>query len=64
MTLIEKLKQIPDPRQIKGCCYPLCRILFLSLLGLLCGYPGESAMASSTQLYDQLFGFLRQYCRA
>lgn len=45
MTLIEQLKQIPDPRQIKGRRHPLWMILFLSLLGFLCGYSGYRPLA-------------------
>ncbi|MBC7823016.1 MAG: transposase family protein [Candidatus Parcubacteria bacterium] len=45
MTLIEQLKQIPDPRKIKGRRHPWRMILFLSLLGFLCGYRGYRPLA-------------------
>jgi predicted transposase YbfD/YdcC len=45
MTLITQLKQIPDPRKLKGRRHPLWMILFLSLLGFLCGYPGYRPLA-------------------
>ncbi len=45
MTLIEQLKQLPDPRNIKGRRHPWWMILFLSLLGFLCGYPGYRPLA-------------------
>lgn len=45
MTLIEQLKQIPDPRKIKGRRHPLWMILFFSLLGFLCGYSGYRPLA-------------------
>ncbi|WP_082906420.1 transposase family protein [Phormidesmis priestleyi] len=45
MTLMEQLKQIPDPRKIKGRRHPWWMILFLSLLGFLCGYRGYRPLA-------------------
>jgi predicted transposase YbfD/YdcC len=45
MPLIEQLKQIPDPRHIKGRRHPLWMILFFSLLGFLCGYAGYRPLA-------------------
>lgn len=45
MTLIDQLKQIPDPRQCKGRKHPLWMILILSLLGFLCGYRGYRPLA-------------------
>ena len=38
MTLIEQLKTIPDPRGKRGKRHPLWLLLFVSLLGSLCGY--------------------------
>ncbi len=49
MALISQLKQIPDPRNIrniKGRRHPLWMILFLSLMGFLCGYPGYRCLAN------------------
>lgn len=40
MNLIHQLKQIPDCRGTRGKRYPLWQLLFLSLLGSLCGYVG------------------------
>lgn len=45
MNLIEQLKQIPDPRRLKGRRHPLWLILILSLLGFLCGYQGYRPLA-------------------
>ena len=39
MSLITQLKQISDPRHLRGRRHELWVILFLSLLGFLCGYP-------------------------
>lgn len=46
MTLIDQLKTIPDPRNHKGKRHPLWLILFLSLLGSLCGYWGYRPLAA------------------
>jgi predicted transposase YbfD/YdcC len=45
MNLIEQLKQIPDPRHIKGRRHPLWLVLALSLCGFLCGYQGYRPLA-------------------
>jgi predicted transposase YbfD/YdcC len=45
MTLIEQLKTIADPRSSIGQRHPLWLILFLSLLGSLCGYWGYRPLA-------------------
>lgn len=46
MTLIEQLKQIYDPRNQRGQRHALWLILFLSLLGSLCGYWGYRPLAA------------------
>ncbi|BAU12557.1 putative transposase [Leptolyngbya sp. NIES-3755] len=46
MTLIEQLKQIHDPRCQRGQRHALWLILFLSLLGSLCGYWGYRPLAA------------------
>jgi len=46
MTLIDQLKTIADPRCHKGQRHPLWLILFLSLLGSLCGYWGYRPLAA------------------
>lgn len=46
MTLIEQLKQIPDPRKRKGRKHPLWWILFLSLVGSLCNHWGYRSLAT------------------
>jgi type VI protein secretion system component VasF len=38
MTLITQLKTIADPRNKRGQRYPLWLVLFVALLGSLCGY--------------------------
>lgn len=45
MTLIDQLKQIPDPRKRKGRKHPLWFILFLSLVGSLCNHWGYRPLA-------------------
>jgi predicted transposase YbfD/YdcC len=45
MTLIHQLKQIPDPRHLKGRRHPLWMLMFLSLLGVVCGYSGYRPLA-------------------
>lgn len=45
MTLITQLKTISDPRSPKGRRHPLWLVLFLSLLGSLCGYRGYRPLA-------------------
>jgi predicted transposase YbfD/YdcC len=45
MLLIEQLKQIPDHRNVKGQKYSLWVILFMSLMGSLCGYIGYRPLA-------------------
>ncbi len=52
MTLIAQLKQIPDPRHIRGRRHPLWMILFLSLMGFLCGYPGYRSLADFCHEYQ------------
>ena len=45
MTLIALLKTISDPRSHRGRRHPLWLVLFLSLLGCLCGYWGYRPLA-------------------
>ena len=45
MTLISLLKTISDPRSRRGQRHPLWLLLFLSLLGCLCGYRGYRPLA-------------------
>lgn len=54
MLLIEQLKQIPDPRQIKGRRYPLWAILALSLMGSLCGYIGYRPLEDFSRKHQEL----------
>ncbi|MEM6518574.1 MAG: ISAs1 family transposase [Cyanobacteria bacterium P01_D01_bin.71] len=49
MCLIEQLKQIPDHRQLRGRRHPLWMVLFLTLLGFLCGYRGYRPLADFVQ---------------
>jgi predicted transposase YbfD/YdcC len=53
MLLIEQLKQIPDHRHIKGQKYSLWVILFMSLMGSLCGYIGYRPLADFASLHQQ-----------
>lgn len=45
MSLIEQLKTIADPRSKRGQTHPLWLVLFLALLGSLCGYWGYRPIA-------------------
>jgi predicted transposase YbfD/YdcC len=45
MILIQSLKQISDPRKRYGKRYPLWWLLWLSILGTLCGYYGYRPLA-------------------
>jgi len=58
MTLIEQLKQIPDPRKIKGRRHPLWMILFFSLLGFLCGYAGYRPLADFCRQHQSSLRYL------
>lgn len=53
MTLISQLKTILDPRSPKGRRHPLWLVLFLSLLGSLCGYRGYRPLADLTKEHHQ-----------
>lgn len=46
MSLIDQLKTIEDPRGKRGRRHPLWLLLFLSLVGSLCGYRGYRPLAS------------------
>ena len=52
MSLITQLKQIPDLRHLRGRRHELWIILFLSLLGFLCGYQGYRPLASFCQNHE------------
>lgn len=51
MTLISLLKTLSDPRSPKGRRHPLWLVLFLSLLGCLCGYWGYRPLADFAQAH-------------
>jgi predicted transposase YbfD/YdcC len=53
MLLIEQLKQIPDHRHAKGKKYSLWVILFMSLMGSLCGYIGYRPLADFASLHQE-----------
>jgi predicted transposase YbfD/YdcC len=53
MLLIEQLKQIPDHRHVKGKKYSLWVILFMSLIGSLCGYIGYRPLADFAKLHQE-----------
>ena len=52
MLLIEQLKQIPDHRDNKGKKYSLWIVLFMSLMGSLCGYIGYRPLADFANLHQ------------
>ena len=53
MLLTEQLKQIPDHRKAKGKKYSLWVILFMSLMGSLCGYIGYRPLADFAKLHQE-----------
>jgi hypothetical protein len=53
MLLIEQLKQIPDHRDLKGKKYSLWVVLFMSLMGSLCGYIGYRPLADFAKLHQE-----------
>lgn len=55
MTLIEQLKTIPDPRGKNGQRHPLWLVLFIALLGSLCGYWGYRPLAQFCVKHRQTF---------
>lgn len=55
MTLIEQLKMIPDPRGKRGQRHPLWLVLFVALLGSLCGYWGYRPLAKFCAHHRQTF---------
>ena len=67
MTLISLLKTIPDPRSRRGRRHELWLVMFLSLLGDLCGYRGYRPLATFACTYHphwcQLLGLAPQTTR-
>ena len=55
MTLIEQLKTTPDPRGKRGERHPLWLLLFVSLLGSLCGYWGYRPLAKFCKKHRKTF---------
>lgn len=53
MSLINQLKTIQDPRSQRGQRHPLWLILFLALLGSLCGYGGYRPLEKFCQKHHQ-----------
>ncbi|MEX0272730.1 ISAs1 family transposase, partial [Leptolyngbyaceae cyanobacterium UHCC 1019] len=53
MTLITQLKTIQDPRGKRGRRYPLWFLLFVALLGSLCGYWGYRPLEKFCQKHHQ-----------
>ncbi|NJL58023.1 ISAs1 family transposase, partial [bacterium] len=51
MSLIAQLKTIPDPRSKRGQSHPLWLVLFLALLGSMCGYWGYRPIAQFCQTH-------------
>ena len=61
--LIDILAEVPDPRNAKGKRHPLCAILALSVIAIMCGYRSYSAIAQWGRTYSpaliQALGFTR-----
>lgn len=61
--LMDILAEVPDPRNAKGKRHPLCAILALSVLAIMCGYRSYSAIAQWGRTYSpaliQALGFTR-----
>ena len=53
MPLIDQLKTIEDPRSKRGQQHPLWLVLFLSLLGSLCGYWGYRPLETFAHKHHQ-----------
>ena len=49
--LIDILTEVPDPRKAKGKRHPLCAILSLSVIAIMCGYRSYSAIAQWGRTY-------------
>ena len=49
--LLEILSEVPDPRNAKGKRHPLCAILALSVIAIMCGYRSYSAIAQWGRTY-------------
>ncbi len=61
--LIDILAEVTDPRNAKGKRHPLCAILALSVIAIMCGYRSYSAIAQWGRTYSpaliQALGFTR-----
>ncbi|MBW4443723.1 MAG: transposase family protein [Plectolyngbya sp. WJT66-NPBG17] len=51
---MEQLKTIKDPRKPRGQRYALWLVMFLALLGSLCGYSGYRPLANFVQKHHRL----------
>ena len=62
-SLLERLADLPDPRDPKGCIYPFVPLLTLCLVAILAGHTSVTAIAQFGRLRGQRFGHALGFTR-